>query len=91
MKSIPERLQGVTGLALILNGLTPWELALFDPLHQVPQALVGLRDLLNVSIEEHPLCLACSVVEGFPLLGGPVLPILANGIGALLVPPGFGA
>jgi hypothetical protein len=31
MKSIPKGLQSVTGLALILNGLTRWKFALFDP------------------------------------------------------------
>jgi hypothetical protein len=91
MKSIPQGLQGMTGLALVLNGLAHWEFALFDPLYQVPQVLVGFGDLLNASIEEYPLCLACGTVERLPLPGGPVLPVLANGVSTLLVPPGFGA
>jgi hypothetical protein len=74
----------MTGLALVLNGLTCWEFALFDPLHQVPRVLVGFGDLLNASIEEHPFCFVCGTAERFPFLGGPVLPVLANGIGALL-------
>jgi hypothetical protein len=85
MKSIPERLQSVTGLALILNGLAQWEFVLFDPLHQVPWVLVGFRDLLNASIKEYPLCLACGAVERLPLPGGPVLLVLANSVSALLL------
>jgi hypothetical protein len=80
----------MTRLALIMNGLTHWELVLLDPLHKVPQAQVSFGDLLNASIEEHPLCLACGMAERLPLPGGPVLPVLANSVGALLVPPGFG-
>jgi hypothetical protein len=63
MKSIPEEFQCMTGLALVLNGLAHWEFVLFDPLHQVPWALVGFRDLLNVSIEEYPFCLAHGMAE----------------------------
>jgi hypothetical protein len=90
MKSVPKGLQSVTGLASILDGLAHWEFALFDPLHQVPWAHVGFRYFLNASIKEHPLCLACGTAERLPLPGGSVLPVLANGVGTLLVLPGFG-
>jgi len=59
----------VTGLSIVLDGLTQRKLLSFDPFHQVPRALVGFSNFLDLCIKELAFRSSSSFAEGAPVLG----------------------
>ena len=91
MKSVPEGFICKARRAIVLNGLAGGELALLDPIHQIPRALTTLRDLVNANIEELPFSGLNGPLKYLPIFVAPGSAVLEEVFRALVSPPGLRA